>query len=97
MKFVIHGRYNAALCGHFGEIRKEISTKVWSHNLSGIGTMEPMLNKTQNQKTSLIVSGVRKFSYETFEKQEIGYNFDMYSLKTFLPKFCQDLPVILLK
>ena len=37
MKFVIHGRYNAALCGHFGEIRKEISTKVWFHNLSGIG------------------------------------------------------------
>ena len=40
-----------------------ISTRVWFHNLSGIGTMEPIMNKTQIQKTSLIVIEGRKFSF----------------------------------
>ena len=72
MKFVMHEPYNIALCGHFGEIRKEISTKVWFHNLSGIGTMVPMMNKIRNQKTSLIVSGVRKFSSRNLKSKKLN-------------------------
>ena len=37
------------------------------------------------------------FITKLLKKKEIEYNFDMYSLKTFLPKFCQDLPVIWVK
>ena len=59
MKFVTQERYKHALCGRFAEIRKGILMKVWSHNPSGIGTKERMMNKTQIRKTNRIVSGVR--------------------------------------
>ena len=78
MKFVVHERFNDALCGRFGEIRKGISTRVWSQNPSGIGTKGPMMNKTLIRKTSLIVSGVRKiFISKLLKNKEIVFNFDM--------------------
>ena len=59
MKFVTQEGYKDALCGRFAEIRRGILMKVWSHNPSGIGTKERMMNKTQIRKTNPIVSGVR--------------------------------------
>ena len=61
-----HDEKQIILTLRLGETQREILTKVWFLNLFGLGTERPMMNKTQVWKTSLIVSGVRKFFISKF-------------------------------
>ena len=83
----------SALAKYGGGYRREFDSTIYL----GLVRWNRWWTRHRIRKRVWLCLESENFHHETFEKQEIEYNFDMYSLKTFLPKFCQGLPVIWVK